>query len=163
MTMRIRTAAIVREAASMVAAVVIILTGGAFAQTPKVNRVPGNIEWVRLVEHATTCGWLGSRTEGNSEASNVPGCIRGADQLAGPIKVEMQAVYAGKNAETKANKSGEFLFKDVPASDYVLLATQGPKVLSFTIVRLPLSTSRLVLDVGPRFPAYNVNLYVGEY
>jgi hypothetical protein len=60
----------------------------------------------------------------------------------------MRGVHANRIADIRTNGSGEFLFKDVPAGDYVLLATQGPKVLGLTTVRLPLSTSPVLIDVG---------------
>jgi hypothetical protein len=135
----------------MVAGVAIILAGGALAQTPKASRLPRNVEWVRVVEHATTCGWLAVRTESNPEASNFSGCIRGADQVAGPILVQMQAAYAGQIAETKADKSGEFLFKDVSPGAYVLLATQGHEVVAMRTIRVPSMITPLVLDLGPVF------------
>jgi hypothetical protein len=151
MNMRIGAAVIDHQTALMVATVAIILAGGALAQTPKANRLPGNVEWVRVVEHTTTCGWLAVRTESNPEASNFSGCIRGADQLAGPIRVQLQAAHTSKLAETKADKSGEFLFKNVSAGDYILLATQEEKVVAMRTIRVPLMIAPLVLDLGPVF------------
>jgi hypothetical protein len=151
MKMRMGAAVADHQAALMVAIVAVILAGGALAQTPKANRLPGNVEWMRVVEHATTCGWPAVRTDSNPEASNFSGCIRGADQLAGPIRVQMQAALTSKIAKTEADKSGEFLFRDVSPGAYVLLATQGHEVVAMRTIRLPLVITPLVLDLGPVF------------
>jgi hypothetical protein len=151
MKVRVRAAVIGRGAAVRAAALAVILAGGALAQTSGANRLPGNVEWVRGVEHAATCSWLAVKTESNPEASNFSGCIRGADQLAGPIRVQMQAAYAGQIAKTNADKSGEFFFKDVSAGDYILLATQKDKVVAMRAIRVPSTITSLVLDLGPVF------------
>jgi hypothetical protein len=149
MKMGIRAAVIGHQAALMVAAVAIIMAGAAPAQTAEATRLPLKAEWVPVVEHATTCGWLAVGTESNPRASSFSGCIRGAEQSAGPILVQMQAAYTGQIAETNAGKSGEFLFKDVSPGAYTLWATQGHKVVAMRTVRVPSMITPLFLNLGP--------------
>src|SRR5580700_8230478 len=113
-----RNRAIFIGIASLVSCVAI-----ANGQGPKTNRLPGDVKFVRIVEHATACQGLTSHVGNGPQASSFSGCVRGADQSAGPIHVRMQG-YTGTSSDTEANKSGEFLFEDVPAGSYFLYITQ---------------------------------------
>jgi len=49
----------------------------------------------------------------------------------------------------KVNSLGEFSLKNIPAGEYVLLATQREKVLGMRTIRLPLGISPVVIDAEP--------------
>jgi hypothetical protein len=148
MKMRIRVGVMGRHAALMVFAVAVILSGGARGQISKATRLPGNIEWVQVAEHTTTCGWLAFRADNKHEAPNLSGCVRGADQMAGPIRVRIAGVYSNKILDASVNKSGEFSFRNVPMGDYVLMATQRNRILGIRTIRTPLTMSPVVIEIG---------------
>jgi hypothetical protein len=125
---------------------------------PDPNILIGNIKLV--VHHVTTCDKFIFQTETHHTSSKFSGCIRGADQSAGPVQIKIAGVHTGRIADTGANQSGEFLFRNVSAGDYVLFATQGAKALTLTTIQLPLKISPLVVDVRPLI---GDTLYVGEY
>jgi hypothetical protein len=140
----------------------LIFVGTACAQGPRTNRLPGNIRFVRLVEHSTACDWSTLQFENSPQASNVSGCVRGADQSAGPVHVRMQG-HTGTISDTEANKSGEFLFKDVSGGDYFLYITQAAKILAIATISVPSKLrTPMVVDLGPHITNTDI-LYIGEY
>jgi hypothetical protein len=135
----------------------------AHAQGPKTNRLPGDVKFVRIVEHSTACQGLTSQVGKGPQPSSFSGCVRGADQSAGPIHVRMLG-YTGTISDTDANKSGEFLFGDVPAGSYFLYINQGPRILAIATIWVPskLNTPPMVVDLGPH-PANTNILYIDRY
>ena len=115
-----------------------------------------------LVRHVTTCDRLDYQPATNRRASNLLGCIRGAVKARGAVKVQIQGLRTSKIANTVANEFGEFLFDNVPAGDYVLLATQGKRILTLTTFYFPLKMPLVVGDVFPHLPVVGT-LYLSEY
>jgi hypothetical protein len=89
--------------------------------------------------------------------SSIPGCIRGVDQATWSVRVRIAGVDSDKILDARVSKAGAFSFKNVPVGDYVLVATQRGRILAIRTIRLPLTMSPLVIDVGPnRFPVQKV-------
>jgi hypothetical protein len=115
-----------------------------------------------LVHHVTTCDRFVSQLPENGQTQNLSGCIRGAVKARGTIKVQIRGVNTSKSANTVANEFGEFLFNDVPAGDYVLLAAQGTTTLTLRALHFPLKMPLIVGDVFPHLPLVGT-LYLSEY
>jgi hypothetical protein len=107
---------------------------------------PGNARPVPKPMFGCEKGFL--EMDANPPASRIPGCIRGADQSAGPIGVRISSVHLNKILNEKVNSSGEFSFKNVAAGDYVLFALQRQRIIGLKIVRVPLRMSPVVIDIS---------------
>jgi hypothetical protein len=127
----------------------------------KSGPIPGN-GLKGLMRHVTTCDGFMSRAAADRQGSSLSVCIRGADKTKGSIKVQIQGGYAIKIANTVANEYGEFLFGDVPAGDYTIMATQGTKILALRTIQIPLKLSPVVVDISPHLPFVST-LYLSEY
>jgi len=132
------------------AACLLSLIGSAEAQAARGNILPGNILdqlWMRGV---CLCEKSFSKTQSHPSARNLSGCICGSDQSAGPVQVRMLDVRSARIANTRVDGTGKFSFKNVGAGEYVLLATQGPRILGLQTIRLPLDVTPVVMNVRPR-------------
>jgi hypothetical protein len=90
-------------------------------------------------------------TEGGPQMSDIKGRVDGADPSAGPVRIRMLGVYSDDIRDVESNASGAFIFFGAPAGDYVLIATQGHKILGLEPIRLPLKNSSVVINVA-NFP-----------
>jgi hypothetical protein len=115
-----------------------------------------------LVRHVTTCDRFNSEPATNRQASNLSGCIRGAVKARGAIKIQIQGVHTSRIANTVANEFGEFLFANIPAGDYVLLATQGKATLTLRAFHFPSKMPLVVGDVFPHLSGVGF-LYLSDY
>jgi hypothetical protein len=115
-----------------------------------------------LVRHVTTCDRFSSQPATNRRASSLLGCIRGAVKARGAIKVQIHGVHTSRTANTVANEFGEFLFDNVPAGDYVLLATQGATPLTLRAFHFPSKMPLVVGYVLPHLPGV-ATFYLSEY
>jgi hypothetical protein len=87
-------------------------------------------------------------------ASNLAGCIVGADQSTDNIRVRIRGVNSNELLTTRASNAGQFSFNNVHAGDYMLIATRYRQVLALKAVKIPMNIP-VVLNAEPLKPSAN--------
>jgi hypothetical protein len=117
------------------------------------SRAQGTIWKVALTCQYCACAPPMPETKGDG-TSNFAGCIVGAEQSTDNIRVRIRGVNSNELLTTRASNAGQFLFSNVHAGDYILVATRYRQVLALSAVKIPMNIP-VVLNVEPFKPSAN--------
>ena len=84
--------------------------------------------------------------EGGRDASDASGHVQNIDRTGLPVRVRLVGIYSSTIDDAEVSGSGDFFFARVPAGSYVVVASQGDKLLGVRPVKFP--TQQLPILIG---------------